>query len=102
MTVELIIAGSGEAARSVAYPCREAGWNVTVVDSDPFGGTCDLRGCDPKKVLVGVSELVDWNRRMMGNGISSPVPTLRQWSGTTAPHEARLRVAAAHHERRMM
>src|ERR687891_1007991 len=76
MTVDLIVLGSGEAAQSVAYPCREAGWSVTVVDSDPFGGTCSLRGCDPKKVLVGVSELVDWTRRMMGKGISAPVPTL--------------------------
>jgi len=76
MTVDLVVLGSGEAAQSVAYPCRKAGWSVTVVDSDPFGGTCSLRGCDPKKVLVGVSELVDWNRRMMGRGISSSVPTL--------------------------
>jgi glutathione reductase (NADPH) len=76
MTVDLIVVGSGEAAQSVAYTCRKAGWSVTVVDSDPFGGTCSQRGCDPKKVLVGVSELVDWTRRMTGNGVSSPAPTL--------------------------
>ena len=23
-----------------------------------------LRGCDPKKVLVGVAEIIDWNHRM--------------------------------------
>jgi glutathione reductase (NADPH) len=76
MTVDLIVLGSGEAAQPIAYTCREAGWSVTLVDSDPFGGTCTLRGCDPKKVLVGVSELVDWTRRMTGKGISSPVKTL--------------------------
>jgi glutathione reductase (NADPH) len=76
MTVDLIVLGSGSAAQSVAYPCREAGWSVTVIDSEPFGGTCSLRGCDPKKVLVGVSELVDWSRRMAGKGISSPAPAL--------------------------
>ena len=76
MNVDLIIVGTGSAAQSVAFPCREAGWSVAVVDSDPFGGTCQLRGCDPKKVLVGVSELADWNRRMQGNGISAPVPAL--------------------------
>src|SRR6266852_1410421 len=75
-TVDVIVLGTGSAAQSVAYPCREAGWSVAVVDYHPFGGTCQLRGCDPKKVLVGVSELVDWTRRMMGKGISSPVPTL--------------------------
>lgn len=76
MSVDLIVLGTGSAAQSVAFPCREAGWSVTVVDSSPFGGTCALRGCDPKKVLVGVSELVDWNRRMQGKGLSSPAPML--------------------------
>ena len=76
MNVDLIVLGTGSAAQSVAFPCREAGWSVAVVDSDPFGGTCQLRGCDPKKVLVGVSELADWNRRMQGKGISAPVPAL--------------------------
>ena len=76
MTVDLVVLGTGSAAQSVAYPCHEAGWSVTVVDSSPFGGTCALRGCDPKKVLVGVSELVDWTKRMQGNGLSSPAPSL--------------------------
>jgi glutathione reductase (NADPH) len=42
---------------------------VAVVESKPFGGTCALRGCDPKKVLVGAAEVVDWARRMKGKGI---------------------------------
>lgn len=81
MTVEvdLIVVGSGSAGQSAALPCREAGWSVMVVDSNPFGGTCELRGCDPKKVLVGVSELIDWGQRMQGKGPSAPAPTL-QWS----------------------
>jgi glutathione reductase (NADPH) len=41
------------------------------VDSRPFGGTCALRGCDPKKVLVGAAEAVDWTRRMKGKGIQA-------------------------------
>ena len=42
---------------------------MAVVDSRPFGGTCALRGCDPKKVLVGAAEAVDWSRRMKRKGI---------------------------------
>src|SRR5712692_6793119 len=71
-TVDVIVLGTGTAAQTVAYTCREAGWSVAVVDSRPFGGTCALRGCDPKKVLVGVSELVDWSHRMQGKGVSAP------------------------------
>lgn len=73
--VDLIVVGTGAAAQSVAFPCREAGWSVLVIDSRPFGGTCQLRGCDPKKVLVGVSEIVDWGRRMQGKGLDA-TPTL--------------------------
>src|SRR5467141_933700 len=66
---DVVIIGSGSAARAVAYPVRSAGWNVVMIDSRPFGGTCALRGCDPKKVLVGAAEAVDWARRMKGDGI---------------------------------
>ena len=42
---------------------------MAVVDSRPFGGTCALRGCDPKKVLVGAAALIDWIHRMESNGV---------------------------------
>jgi glutathione reductase (NADPH) len=66
---DVIAIGTGSAASAVASRCREAGWQVAIVDSRPFGGTCALRGCDPKKVLVGAAEVIDWARRMQGKGI---------------------------------
>jgi glutathione reductase (NADPH) len=51
MQSDLIVIGTGSAAGGVAYPCRSAGWSVTVIDSRPFGGTCQLRGCDPKHMI---------------------------------------------------
>ena len=68
---DLIVIGTGSAGSTVAYQCRAAGWQVAIVDSRPFGGTCALRGCDPKKVLVGAAELVDWQRRMQGLGVAA-------------------------------
>jgi glutathione reductase (NADPH) len=65
---DLVVVGTGTAATTVASACRLAGWKVAVIDSLPFGGTCALRGCDPKKVLVGVAEAIDWARRMKGKG----------------------------------
>ena len=38
------------------------------MDDLPFGGTCALRGCDPKKVLVGAADLVAWSGRMQEKG----------------------------------
>jgi glutathione reductase (NADPH) len=66
---DVVVIGTGEAASPVASQCRSAGWEVAIIDSRPFGGTCALRGCDPKKVLVGAAEAVDWVRRMKGKGI---------------------------------
>ncbi len=66
---DLIAIGTGSGASAVASRCRSAGWQVAIVDSRPFGGTCALRGCDPKKVLVGAAEVIDWACRMEGKGI---------------------------------
>ncbi len=67
---DVVVIGTGTAASTVASGCRDAGWQVAVIDSRPFGGTCALRGCDPKKVLVDATEVIDWARRMKGNGIA--------------------------------
>lgn len=67
---DLIVIGTGVAATTVAYKCKSAGWSVAIIDSRPFGGTCALRGCDPKKVLVGAAEIVESVTRMKNKGIS--------------------------------
>src|SRR5712691_5822451 len=66
---DLVVIGTGSAATTIANRCRGAGWSVAVIDELPFGGTCALRGCDPKKVLVGNAEAIEWVRRLEGKGI---------------------------------
>jgi glutathione reductase (NADPH) len=66
---DLVVLGTGSAASTVASRCRQAGWTVAIVDSLPFGGTCALRGCDPKKVLVGAAESVDRAERLNEHGV---------------------------------
>jgi glutathione reductase (NADPH) len=73
MTFDLIVIGTGTAAATAAHRCAGAGWRVAVIDHLPYGGTCALRGCDPKKVLVGVVEALDDARRMRGRGLSGDV-----------------------------
>ena len=67
---DLIVIGTGTAAATAAHRCANAGWRVAVIDHLPYGGTCALRGCDPKKVLVGVAEALDHVRRMHGKGLN--------------------------------
>ena len=66
---DVIVIGTGSAASVVAMSCYQAGWEVAIIDSRPYGGTCALRGCDPKKVLVGACEAVDGVRRLAGKGV---------------------------------
>ena len=67
---DLVVIGTGAAGSAAAAGCRGAGWEVAIVDSRPFGGTCGLRGCDPKKVLVGAAEVIDRKLRMQGKGVT--------------------------------
>jgi glutathione reductase (NADPH) len=67
---DLVIIGTGTASTVAALRARDAGWSVAVIDFRPFGGTCALRGCDPKKVLVGAAMVVDDARRLGSKGIA--------------------------------
>ena len=66
---DLIVIGTGTAAQVAAPRVRGAGRSVAVIDHLPFGGTCALRGCNPKKTLVSGTEAVDWARRMHEHGV---------------------------------
>src|SRR5213594_1513660 len=67
---DLVIVGTGTAAMVAAMRVRFAGWSVAVIDFRPFGGTCALRGCDPKKMLVSGAEAIDFASRMRGHGVA--------------------------------
>ena len=68
---DLIVLGDGTAATSAANKCASEGWSVAVIDELPYGGTCALRGCDPKKMLRRGAELIDAVRRMQGKGVDA-------------------------------
>ena len=70
-TYDLVIIGSGTAAWVAGLRMRAAGWSVALVDHRPFGGTCALRGCDPKKMLISGAEAIDAQSRMRGHGVVS-------------------------------
>jgi len=57
--------GTGDLARRLVAKGRLA---RCLIDEEPYVEPAPCAGCDPKKVLVGVSELIDWHRRMTGRG----------------------------------
>ena len=80
---DLCVIGTGTAGAIVAHRLRKEGWSVAIIDKRPFGGTCALRGCDPKKVLVGVADVIDWSQRMRGRGVAGDTVRL-DWPGAHA------------------
>lgn len=67
---DVIVIGTGS-GYSVAKRCAAAGKKTAIIDNQPFGGTCALRGCDPKKVLVGIAHALSLNKQLQGKGIAS-------------------------------
>ena len=55
---DLVVLGTGNAGMRVASVAREAGWSVAMVENRDVGGTCPIRGCVPKKVLVAAAQVL--------------------------------------------
>lgn len=79
---DLVVIGTGTAAMVAATRVRSAGKSVAVVDFRPYGGTCALRGCDPKKMMIGAASAFDHAWRMHGNGVVGD--TQLEWPGLLA------------------
>ncbi|MCM5662013.1 dihydrolipoyl dehydrogenase family protein [Galbibacter mesophilus] len=69
-TFDVFVVGSGVAGQRVAYACAKEGLKVAVADNREFGGTCANRGCDPKKVILAATEIVQKATDLEGKGIS--------------------------------
>ena len=78
-TYDLVAIGAGMAGINAANKCGAAGWRVAIVDELPYGGTCALRGCDPKKILRRGAEIVDAAHLLEGRGID-PQGLAIDWS----------------------
>ena len=76
---DLFVLGTGPASIRIAPKCAESGWRVGIVDPLPYGGTCALRGCNPKKVFVRAAELYDWICRAKGTGVRAEKAAI-DWS----------------------
>jgi len=67
---EVFVIGTGTAGYTLAHKCRKAGKKVAVADSRPMGGTCAMRGCQPKKYLATAAETTSLTLWMADIGIS--------------------------------
>ena len=91
-TQDLIVIGAGMAGVAAANKCASQGWKVAIVDELPYGGTCALRGCDPKKILRRGAEVIDSARLMAGKGIDADTLAIN-WADLMAHKRGFRRVA---------
>lgn len=73
---DVLVIGTGSGS-DVARRCAKAGKKTAIIDYQPYGGTCAIRGCDPKKVLVGLAHVLALNKQLQGKGIS--IPATSSW-----------------------
>jgi glutathione reductase (NADPH) len=77
---DIIIIGTGTAGRTLASKVARSGLKIAIADSREYGGTCPLRGCDPKEVLTDIAEVTDSNNRLIGKGAGTDTPLKIDWT----------------------
>ena len=72
---DLFVIGAGSGGVRAARVAAAEGARVALAEEDRYGGTCVIRGCVPKKLMVYASEFPQafdlaraygWSVRMMG------------------------------------
>jgi len=66
---DVFVIGSGIAGQTAAKICKKSGLSVAISDKREFGGTCAIRGCDPKKVLLHFADLLQHARQLKDLGV---------------------------------
>lgn len=95
---DLVVIGAGNAGLAAAGKARDAGWRVAVIERRDVGGTCPLRGCVPKKVLVAAAEVMDAIARASEHGIRVEGAAL-DWPSLIARKEGFVQGVPAEFER---
>ncbi|WP_026754521.1 NAD(P)/FAD-dependent oxidoreductase [Sediminibacter sp. Hel_I_10] len=67
---DVFIIGSGIAGQTAAKACAQSGMSVAIADKREYGGTCAIRGCDPKKVMLQFADLMQHAKQLKNLGVA--------------------------------
>ena len=90
---DLIVLGAGSGGVAASRRAALHGARVAIVEGGRVGGTCVIRGCVPKKLLVYAAQFGDAFREARGYGWSienTPHFEMARWQQTKAAETARL------------
>ena len=66
---DLVVLGAGSGGLAAAKRAARHGARVAIVEGDRVGGTCVIRGCVPKKLLVYGSQMADQMEEASSYGV---------------------------------
>jgi len=90
---DLITLGAGSGGVSASRRAAALGARVAIVEAGRIGGTCVLRGCVPKKLLMYAAQYGDAAREAAGYGWVADSPArfeMNRWAAAKAAETARL------------
>jgi glutathione reductase (NADPH) len=89
---DLLVLGAGSGGVALSRRAALHGAKVAVVESSRVGGTCVIRGCVPKKLLMYAAQFHDTFVEARGFGWDVPSTTFKmaQWAATKAKEIDRL------------
>jgi glutathione reductase (NADPH) len=92
ITYDLITLGAGSGGVAASRRAATHGAKVAIVEGRRVGGTCVLRGCVPKKLLMYAAQMHDAFDEARGYGWSLDAPTfdMARWAAAKAAETARL------------
>ena len=97
--VDLFVIGGGSGGVRAARVAAEHGARVAIAEADRWGGTCVIRGCVPKKLLVYASEISRTLDDARGQGWTIPEAS-HDWSALIAAKDKEIaRLSTAYAER---
>jgi glutathione reductase (NADPH) len=76
---DLFVIGAGSGGLAASKRAASYGAKVAIAESDLVGGTCVIRGCVPKKLMVYASQFAHWYDDATGYGWE-PVAPGHDWS----------------------
>jgi len=100
-TFDVIVLGGGPAGRPAAIIARRSGASVMIAEAKMLGGTCPLRGCIPKKVLLASAEVMEGIRHAPGRRIAVRDARL-DWGGLIDRKRGIIEHVPENHEQRLL
>jgi glutathione reductase (NADPH) len=98
---DLLVIGAGSGGLATSKRAASYGARVAIVENDRVGGTCVIRGCVPKKLMVYAAEFAHAFGDSAGYGWQTEGATL-DWSKLVAARDANVAALEATHERLLM